>query len=1092
MTLITLTDRNDYVGAGTVGPFSYTFRIFAATDLKVIKRVVATGVETPLTLTTHYTVSGVGVVSGGSVTLVSALAVGEVLAIIRDAPLTQEIDLTNQGPFFPSTYENALDKATMLIQRLNEKLKRTFTLSETSTISPILPSPVANKLLGWNGGATALENKEPGAGGGGGLADAATLITVGDETPALPNSKRLIGGSGISVDVVGDDVAVTNTAVGSEELRDVDKAYEVPIPIDGVTSSVAALTDLFALYGSAFRTLLIDGTLLIDSDFEIPYNIHLMMYAPAKIKIVDSTLYAPCFLEAGPYPLFEFVGTGKVKFQKMGSAVGPNQRGSFTHHIKTEWFNILANYSNNDTLGWERLIDAANGPYPSGSPLNGRSWATLGVEFPNGGLSLIRKPLRITAETGFSLRGSGRQNSFFLWDHRPTLHSITAVAGSTMTLSVPPEADASSGRMWVLIVTGASIGAAWRVVSVAGSDVVVDTTGSADLAAEGFVYEAGLQAYIVWDCIIDHNGSFNTTFQEMSISPAEGSVCFAMNAVYYHRDQAETISGSTQGHFTNVSVHDCWARAAWSFGNFRRGNEHHQEDLTISHGIGAFGRWYSGLDATQKLWRTQMGIGCGAGGAPSNNLNHTIHGVSVSQCRYGVVVGNSNFQLFGGTVQTCEASYYFVNSGQGTLTVDSVRDEDSEQLIKTATVYSGFSQKVVMRNVILRGEYLKRIAGTGRCRFVQYDWPGHLELGIVMTAFPHIWGASGQPFSTITAVGADWFEDSAGVPLALNELVGAQINIGPASAVYITDFVKSNTAGIRVVSENAWATQGYTPLVGDSYRITAVPLVEMKDTSRTTIDFTGSSLNGTLDRIVQINGPDNAWESRRFSHVNVESQEVGYGSVHESYRVQERVISVDLGDQSGAGFIFYWFRAKIFKIRVTGAFTFTIGGAGVIPLPPNGQKFKILLKQDGTGGRAITWQADALFPIVWTGGAAPPAGGPDSTQEIDFYCDGSRWLATLVNDQTAAITSKSANYIATADDRTILMDASGGARTVTLPLAATSNRVVLTIKKIDSSANAVTIDGNGAETIDGAATQVLAAQWDSFTIQCNGTAWFIL
>ena len=75
---------------------------------------------------------------------------------------------------------------------------------------------------------------------------------------------------------------------------------------------------------------------------------------------------------------------------------------------------------------------------------------------------------------------------------------------------------------------------------------------------------------------------------------------------------------------------------------------------------------------------------------------------------------------------------------------------------------------------------------------------------------------------------------------------------------------------------------------------------------------------------------------------------------------------------------------------------------------------------------------------------------------------------------------------------TVLVDAVGGARTITLPAAADHTHRIYNIKKIDVSANAVTIDGTGAETIDGAATVVIAAQWDSYTIQSNGTGWFII
>jgi hypothetical protein len=52
--------------------------------------------------------------------------------------------------------------------------------------------------------------------------------------------------------------------------------------------------------------------------------------------------------------------------------------------------------------------------------------------------------------------------------------------------------------------------------------------------------------------------------------------------------------------------------------------------------------------------------------------------------------------------------------------------------------------------------------------------------------------------------------------------------------------------------------------------------------------------------------------------------------------------------------------------------------------------------------------------------------------------------------------------------------------------------LVLTIKKIDASVNAVTIDGNASETIDGATTKALSSQYASYEIACDGSAWYIV
>jgi len=79
------------------------------------------------------------------------------------------------------------------------------------------------------------------------------------------------------------------------------------------------------------------------------------------------------------------------------------------------------------------------------------------------------------------------------------------------------------------------------------------------------------------------------------------------------------------------------------------------------------------------------------------------------------------------------------------------------------------------------------------------------------------------------------------------------------------------------------------------------------------------------------------------------------------------------------------------------------------------------------------------------------------------------------------------------DDQVILADddTAGAAITITLPAASDSNGTIYRIKKLGTTGN-VTIDGNGSETIDGSTTLVLSSQYDSTTIYCNGTSWFII
>ena len=83
--------------------------------------------------------------------------------------------------------------------------------------------------------------------------------------------------------------------------------------------------------------------------------------------------------------------------------------------------------------------------------------------------------------------------------------------------------------------------------------------------------------------------------------------------------------------------------------------------------------------------------------------------------------------------------------------------------------------------------------------------------------------------------------------------------------------------------------------------------------------------------------------------------------------------------------------------------------------------------------------------------------------------------------------SKNSNYTAVITDWTI--ECTANSFDVTLPTAVGITGKVFNI--INTGAGTITVDGNGAETINGSLTKLLA-QWDSITIQSNGANWIIL
>ena len=84
MTITAQTAKTGpYTGNGSTTVFDYLFKVSDEADLVVTVLSADGGTETVKTLTTDYTVSGVGSASGGSITMLVAPVTGEKLTITR-------------------------------------------------------------------------------------------------------------------------------------------------------------------------------------------------------------------------------------------------------------------------------------------------------------------------------------------------------------------------------------------------------------------------------------------------------------------------------------------------------------------------------------------------------------------------------------------------------------------------------------------------------------------------------------------------------------------------------------------------------------------------------------------------------------------------------------------------------------------------------------------------------------------------------------------------------------------------------------------------------------------------------------------------
>lgn len=148
MTVSSSTSKVTYSGNGSTTVFPYTFKILDQDEILVQLKNTSTGAITDQTITTHYTVSGVGSASGGNVTMLTAPASGYTLVITRDMSFTQETDYTEYDTFPAETHETALDRLTMQVQQVKESTDRAIKFDAAVTgFDTTLPTPEAGYAL---------------------------------------------------------------------------------------------------------------------------------------------------------------------------------------------------------------------------------------------------------------------------------------------------------------------------------------------------------------------------------------------------------------------------------------------------------------------------------------------------------------------------------------------------------------------------------------------------------------------------------------------------------------------------------------------------------------------------------------------------------------------------------------------------------------------------------------------------------------------------------------------------------------------------------------------------------------------------------
>lgn len=260
MSVADVTPRVSYNCNGSLESFSFTFPIIVSSDLQVILRNKATNVATVLTETTHYSVADSDGVTGsladyengGTITTTVVYSSTYEITLVRAVPYTQAAVFSEGMQTLYANFESALDKLTMQVQQLRDKLDR----------SPYCPAD-----------------------------DPTTLDMEMPNATTRANKYAYYDANGEPTAVAVIDTGTLSLSVWAETLVDSDNAAEgrAVLELDNLTNDVQAKAD-FTGYGE--KTTPADDDIVLVNDSEALNVVKQVSVANLRakgIKVITST-----------------------------------------------------------------------------------------------------------------------------------------------------------------------------------------------------------------------------------------------------------------------------------------------------------------------------------------------------------------------------------------------------------------------------------------------------------------------------------------------------------------------------------------------------------------------------------------------------------------------------------------------------------------------------------------------------------------------------------------------------------------------------------------------------------------------------------
>ena len=124
--------RNTYLTDGVNKDFYFSFPILESSQV-LVQTSLVTNTEVVETVDpSQYTVTGVGLVTGGHISFTTAPPSGSRLALTLNMPITQLYQYAELDSFPAKSHENALAKLTLICQQLKEQIGRAVLVNATS------------------------------------------------------------------------------------------------------------------------------------------------------------------------------------------------------------------------------------------------------------------------------------------------------------------------------------------------------------------------------------------------------------------------------------------------------------------------------------------------------------------------------------------------------------------------------------------------------------------------------------------------------------------------------------------------------------------------------------------------------------------------------------------------------------------------------------------------------------------------------------------------------------------------------------------------------------------------------------------------